>query len=197
MHRRHLLLGAGALTLAFALPAQAANPAEDFVANNIQAGFNILNDRSAGAAERRQRFADFLLGLTDVRRVAIFMLGRYAADAAPADLDAYIAAYQNYALSIYQSYFQLYAGQTLKVISSRERASGDFIVTTNMVGRGGAPLEVDFRVRTDGVKPLLVDVAVAGVWLALAQRDQFLATLAQNNGDIKALTAHLQAVSAR
>ena len=197
MHRRHLLLGAGALTLAFALPAQAANPAEDFVANNIQAGFNILNDRSAGAAERRQRFADFLLGLTDVRRVAIFMLGRYAADAAPADLDAYIAAYQNYALSIYQSYFQLYAGQTLKVISSRERASGDFIVTTNVVGRGGAPLEVDFRVRTDGVKPLLVDVAVAGVWLALAQRDQFLATLAQNNGDIKALTAHLQAVSAR
>jgi len=197
MHRRHLLLGAGALTVAFALPAQAANPAEDFVANNIQAGFNILNDRSAGAAERRQRFADFLLGLTDVRRVAIFMLGRYAADAAPADLDAYIAAYQNYALSIYQSYFQLYAGQTLKVISSRERASGDFIVTTNMVGRGGAPLEVDFRVRTDGAKPLLVDVAVAGVWLALAQRDQFLATLAQNNGDIKALTAHLQAVSAR
>jgi len=197
MHRRHLLLGAGALTLAFALPAQAANPAEDFVANNIQAGFNILNDRSAGAAERRQRFADFLLGLTDVRRVAIFMLGRYAADAAPADLDAYIAAYQNYALSIYQSYFQLYAGQTLKVISSRERASGDFVVTTNMVGRGGAPLEVDFRVRTDGAKPLLVDVAVAGVWLALAQRDQFLATLAQNNGDIKALTAHLQAVSAR
>jgi len=197
MHRRHLLLGAGALTVAFALPAQAANPAEDFVANNIQAGFNILNDRSAGAAERRQRFADFLLGLTDVRRVAIFMLGRYAADAAPADLDAYIAAYQNYALSIYQSYFQLYAGQTLKVISSRERASGDFVVTTNMVGRGGAPLEVDFRVRTDGAKPLLVDVAVAGVWLALAQRDQFLATLAQNNGDIKALTAHLQAVSAR
>jgi phospholipid transport system substrate-binding protein len=197
MHRRHLLLGAGALTLAFALPAQAANPAEDFVANNIQAGFNILNDRSAGAAERRQRFADFLLGLTDVRRVAIFMLGRYAADAAPADLDAYIAAYQNYALSIYQSYFQLYAGQTLKVISSRERAAGDFIVTTNMVGQGNAPLEVDFRVRTDGVKPLLVDVAVAGVWLALAQRDQFLATLAQNNGDIKALTAHLQAVSAR
>jgi len=70
-------------------------------------------------------------------------------------------------------------------------------VTTNMVGRGGAPLEVDFRVRTDGVKPLLVDVAVAGVWLALAQRDQFLATLAQNNGDIKVLTAHLQALPTR
>jgi len=199
MHRRAVLLSASALgfCLAAAPAAWAANPAEDFVATNIQAGFNILNDGSTAPAERRQRFADFLLGLTDVRRVAIFSLGRYATGAEPADLDAYIAAYQQYAMSIYQNYFQLYAGQTLKVISSRERAAGDFIVTTNMVGQGNAPLEVDFRVRTDGAKPLLVDVGVAGVWLALAQRDQFLATLAQNNGDIKALTAHLQAVSAR
>jgi phospholipid transport system substrate-binding protein len=129
--------------------------------------------------------------------VAIFSLGRYATGAEPADLDAYIAAYQQYAMSIYQNYFQLYAGQTLKVISSRERAAGDFIVTTNMVGQGNASLEVDFRVRTDGAKPLLVDVGVAGVWLALAQRDQFLATLAQNNGDIKALSAHLRALQTR
>jgi ABC-type transporter MlaC component len=35
-------------------------------------------------------------------------------------------------------------------------------------------------------------LSVAGVWLALAQRDQFLAVLAQNNGDIKALSAHLR-----
>ena len=197
MHRRHILLGAGALSLAFTCPAWAVNPAEDFVATNIQAGFNILNDNSLAPAERRERFANFLLGLTDVRRVAIFLLGRYATGAAPADLDAYVAAYQNYVMSIYQSYFQLYAGQTLKVISSRERAPGDFIVTTNMAGQSNGPLEIDFRVRTDGAKPLLVDVAVAGVWLALAQRDQFLATLAQNNGDIKVLTAHLQAVQAR
>jgi len=31
----------------------------------------------------------------------------------------------------------------------------------------------------------------------LAQRDQFLAVLAQNKGDIKALTAHLQAAQTR
>jgi ABC-type transporter MlaC component len=47
-------------------------------------------------------------------------------------------------------------------------------------------------VRTDGEKPLLVDVAVAGVWLSLAQRDQIQAVLARNNGDIKALIAHLR-----
>jgi phospholipid transport system substrate-binding protein len=199
MHRRYLLLGAGALTFAssFTSAAWAANVAEDFVSGNIQAGFDILNDRAASPDQRRERFATFLLGLTDVKRVALFMLGRYAADAPQADLDAYVAAYQDYATAVYQSYFSLYSGQSLRVMSSRERAPGDFIVTTNMAGQSSTPLEIDFRVRTDGAKPVLVDLGVAGIWLALAQRDEFLSVVAQNNGDIKALTTHLRAARQR
>jgi len=192
MHRRDLLLGAGALTLWF-VPlgtAWAANAAEDFVSGNIRAGFDILNDRAADPGQRRERFAAFLLGLTDIKRTALFMLGRYAQSAPQTEIDDYVAVYQNYAMAIYQTYFALYSGQSLRVISSRERAPGDFIVTTNMVGQ--QPMEIEFRIRTDGEKPLLVDVGVAGIWLALAQRDEFLSVIAQNNGDIKALTAHLR-----
>lgn len=196
MQRRTVLLGAGALGVAlvpvFARPALAANAAEDFVRDNIQTGFDILNDRDAAPSARRDRFASFLLGLTDVKRVALFMLGNYAANASQADLDAYVAAYQGYVLSTYQAYFQLYAGQTLRVISSRERAPGDFVVVTNMVGQSSPAMEIDFRVRADAAKPLLLDVAVAGVWLALAQRDQIQAVLAQNGGDFKALIAELR-----
>jgi phospholipid transport system substrate-binding protein len=201
MNRRHLLLSAGALSISFAPPfisgAMAAGPAEDFVSGNIQAGFDILNDKTLSAAQRRDHFASFLTGLTDMKRVALFLLGRYAASASQTDLDAYFAAYQDYVLSVYQSYFSRYAGQSLHVIASRERAPADYVVTTNMVGGSSAPLEIDFRVRTDGSKPVLVDLGVGGVWLALAQRDQFLAVLSQNNGDIKALTAHLRAAQTR
>ena len=200
MHRRNLLLGAGALPLLFAASAQtafAADPAQDFISGNIQTGFDILNDRSLGAAERSRRFASFFLGLTDLRRVAVFLLGQYAAQAAPADIDAYVAAYQDYVLSVYQSYFGRYAGQSLRVKSSRERAPADYIVSTEMVGGASQPMQIDFRVRTDGAKPVLVDFAVEGVWLALAQRDQFTSVLAQNHGDVKALTAHLVALQQR
>jgi ABC-type transporter MlaC component len=205
MNRRHLLLSAGALAVPFAssfVPpfvsvAWAANAAENFISGNVQAGFDILNDPGASPAQRRERFASFVLGLTDVKRVALFLLGRYATGAPQADLDGYVSVYQDYVLSLYQSYFSLYAGQNLRVMSSRERAPNDFVVTTNMVGANNTPLEIDFRVRTDGAKPVLVDLGVAGVWLALAQRDQFLAVLAQNNGDIKALTAHLRSAQTR
>jgi len=192
MHRRTLLLMAGAVLLplpAFADPAAAQN----FVATNIQQGFAILNDKTLSVSERRARFADFLLGITDERRVALFLLGAAASSTAPADIDAYLAAYHDYVLSVYRTYFALYSGESLKVISARERAADDTIVVTNVVG-GSTPLEIDFRVRTDGGKPVLVDVAVAGVWLIIAQRDQFRAVLAASNNDVKALTAHLKSI---
>ena len=197
MNRRSVLLGAGALSVSLPSAAWCADPAETFISGNIQTGFDILNDTRASAAERHERFAAFLLGLMDIKRVALFLLGRYGAGASPADLDAYFAAYQDYVLSVYQTYFARYAGQTLHVLASRERAPGDYVVTTNLVRGGTAPIEVDFRVRTDGAKPALTDLSVEGVWLALALRDQFLAVLAQNNGDIKALIAHLRAVQTR
>src|ERR1700759_3661893 len=105
MLRRSFLLTAGALVSVSAIPAFAANAAEDFVSANIQAGFDILNDKALNAAERKTRFASFLLGLTDVKRVALFLLGKYAATTSPADIDAYISAYQDYVLAVYQSYF--------------------------------------------------------------------------------------------
>ena len=196
MNRRNILLGAGALAVCFSSPAWAVNPAEAFVSGNIQAGFDILNDPSASAVQRRDRFAAFLLGLTDVRRVALFMLGRYADGASQADLDAYVAAYQDHVQAVYQSYFARYAGQSLHVTSSRERAPGDYVVAANLTGNGTAPTEVDFRVRTDGPRPLLLDIGVAGVWLAPAQQAEFLSVLSQNNGDIKVLSAHLRVAQA-
>lgn len=192
MHRRQFLLAIPGGAVGFCVsPAWAADPAETFVTTNIQQGFDILNDSAASLPQRRERFASFVIGLTDVRRVALFLLGRYATGAAPADIDAYVAAYQDYVLAVYQSYFAQYAGQSLRVIESRERAANDYVVRTMITGDKTAPMEIDFRVRTDGAKPVLVDMGVAGIWLALAQRDQFTAVLGQNNGDIKALIAHL------
>jgi ABC-type transporter MlaC component len=58
---------------------------------------------------------------------------------------------------------------------------------------GSAILPVDFRVRTDGPKPVIIDIGIAGVWLAVTQRDDFAAVLARNNNDVAGLTAYLSA----
>lgn len=185
-----------AASLLLVMPAMAAaNPAEDFVQDNIHKGLELLNNKQLAADQRRAQFETFLLGLTDMKRIADFTLGQYRRSASPADLAAFEGAFQNYAVAVYQSYFAKYAGQTLKVTGSQTRAPDDFIVATQLIDPNDKsdqqPLEVDFRVRTDSGKPVVVDFSVAGIWLALEERDQFTAFLGQNNGNIHTLNSHL------
>jgi phospholipid transport system substrate-binding protein len=171
----------------------AANPAESFVDDNIHKGLEILRDKKLSSIQRRDQFETLLLGLVDVRRIALFTLGQYRRSAPPEDVEAFINAFKNYAAAAYQSYFAKYTNQTLKVTGSTERAPTDFIVQTLLVDPNSSqpPAEVDFRVRTDTGKPVLVDVAYQGIWLSLEQRDQFVAFLGQNNGNVRTLIAHL------
>jgi phospholipid transport system substrate-binding protein len=191
-----LLLGLAFAGLGLAnLPARAANVAEDYVQDNIHKGLDILNNHALSTEQRRGQFESFLLGLTDMPRIADFTLGQYRRTASPADLAAFDAAFQSYAVAVYQSYFEKYKGQTLKVIGSDTLAADDFRVKTQLIDpndhSGQPPLEVDFRVRTNTGKTVVTDFAVAGIWLALEERDQFTSFLGQNGGNIQTLNTHL------
>ena len=174
-------------------PAAAATPAETFVNDNIQKGLLILRDNKLTVVQRRDQFKALLIGLVDTRRVALYTLGQYRNGAAPADIDAFAAAFQDYASAAYQTYFSKYTNQTLKVTGSTQRNPTDFVVHSQLISPGSSqqPAPVDFRVRTDQGKPVLVDVAYEGVWLSLAQRDQFVNFLGQHNGNIRTLISHL------
>ena len=130
-----------------------------------------------------------------MKRIADFTLGQYRRGASPADLAAFDAAFQSYAVANYQYYFERYKGQTLKVTGSQERAPDDFIVDTQLIDpndhSGQPPLTVEFRVETNTGKPVVIDFAVAGIWLALEERDQFTSFLGQNGGNVAVLNSHL------
>lgn len=192
LFRRAVMVAALAFMTTLAAPAAQATPAEDLIANNIHTGLEILNNGQLSREQRRVQFEDFLLGVTDMKRVALFTLGDYGAKASAADRDAFIVSFRRYAIAVYQSYLTKYAGQTLRVTGSHANAPGDDIVATTLADPSRPrPLEVDFRVRSDGPKPVIVDFSVAGIWLALTERDEFTSFLKRNGGDIQALTAHL------
>ena len=191
--RRALLLAALLSPVLAAGPAAAASVAESFVGENISKGLDILRDKKLSTTQRRDQFETLLLGLVDVRRIGLFTLGQYRRTAPPEDVEAFLNAFKNYATAAYQSYFARYTNQTLKVTGSTQRTPTDFIVQTQLIDPNSSqqPAEVDFRVRTDTGKPVLVDVAYQGIWLSLEERDQFVAFLGQNNGNVRTLIAHL------
>ena len=183
--------------------AQSAAGAEEYVRANVQRGLTILNDRNLPDTQRRAQFRDFLTTLTDIRRIAIFTLGAARRTASPQQIDAFVNAFRNYAVAVYESRLKAYAGQSLRVTGGTEHGPGDYIIRTVLVdptGRAeqqGEPIEVDFRV--DGVPGhyVVIDAAIAGVWLAIEERDQFTAFLEENNGNLNALITHLDALTNR
>lgn len=197
---RRTVLAAGLMCLALcaggAAAASAPPPAEAYVQANVQIGLALLNNHTESTDQKREHFEHFILGLTDMKRIANFTLGQYKRTATPQEQEAFAAAFQNYAVAVYQSYFAKYSGQTLRVTGSQQRAPGDTIVTTQLIDpndkSGQQPLEVDFRVLSDAGRLVVIDFSVAGIWLALEERDQFSAFLGQNNGSIPTLISHLR-----
>src|SRR6266700_3201060 len=178
--------------------AAAASPAESFVQQNIDKGYAILN-ASLSDEQRRAQFRTFMLGLTDTRRIGMFTLGQYANGASKADLDKFTDAFIDYAVAVYESRLSKYKGQTLKVTGSSERAADDVVVNADVVNpnsSNGQPFKVGFRVRkTSDGRPIITDMQVEGVWLALSQRSDFTGFLQQHGGSLAALTdnLHMQA----
>lgn len=201
----HLSFAIAAAMLAILLNVEEAcaqTPAETFVEQNIQRGLQILNNHSISETQRREQFRDFLTGLTDIRRIALFTLGAARRTAAPQQIDAFVDAFRDYAVAVYESRLGQYAGQTLRVTGSTPVGSGDEVVSTILVDPSGKtagqePVKVDFRVLSDNGRFVVIDVSIVGVWLALEERDQFTAFLQQNNGDIGALTHHLDELTAK
>ena len=207
MYWNRLGMGAIIMLLAFVAPVMAEaslppNSAETFVQTSVDKGLAILSNHRIPDDARRQQFRDFLINLTDIKRIAMFTLGNAKRTATPDQVNTFIDAFRDYAVAVYESRLNQYAGQSLKVTGATERAPGDFVVTTVLVdplgqAKNQEPIEVDFRVLNDKGHFVVIDASVVGVWLAIEERDQFTSFLAQNNDSVPALVSHLKELTAK
>jgi phospholipid transport system substrate-binding protein len=181
------------VTLATFFPvsrARAADEAEAFVRSTIDKSYAILN---RDASNRQAEFRALLLSIVDTRRIALFTLGPYARGQSQPDLDAFVAAFTDYLAAVYERGLDVYRGKTLEVIGSTERAPGDLIVNVVVDGQEASKTHIDFRVRRQpGGANVVTDLRVEGIWLALSEREEFIAYLQQHQGSIAELSSELQ-----
>ena len=196
-----LSIGAGLLLAAGAFGADVAHAAdaigaEAFVRQNIDRGYAILNNASLPDEQRRAQFRQFMLTLTDTRRIGLFTLGPYVNRASKDEIEQFVQAFTDYAVAVYETRLGKYKGQTLKVTGSQSRAADDVIVTADVVNPAepnGPVYKASFRVRKDaGAKLIVTDLQIEGIWLALSQRSDFTGFLQQHNGRIADLIADLK-----
>jgi phospholipid transport system substrate-binding protein len=192
---------AGYCTLLVAPNARATPATEAFIQENFDKGYVILNSTSLSHVQQREQFRALLLELAASRRIALFTLGPYAASAAPADTDAFVKAFTNYSVAVYEKGLSQYGGQALKVTGSTDRSADDSVVQADLLSpnkSNGPMMRVAFRVRRDDAgAPTVTDIQIEGVSLAMTERDDFSAYMQQHRGSVPELSKHLNAMSQR
>jgi len=166
--------------------------ASDFITRLAERAIEGLTDKNLPLAERTQRFRQLLTEGFDVPQIGRFVLGRYWRVATEEERAEYLKLFEDYIVHNYATRFGEYAGENLKIGAASRTNDGDVIVFSELLRPSGAPVKVDWKLRTDGSAFKITDVAVEGVSMTITQRDDFSASIQRSGGRVEGLLTMLR-----
>jgi phospholipid transport system substrate-binding protein len=171
--------------------------AETFIQQMSDQGYQILNHKDLNATGKAEAFRGLVRTSFDFRRIGMFALAKHRRQASREDVVTFLRVFENYAINIYQARLGEYSGERLKVSGSmirKETAKGREVIVKSKISfsDGSVPWDVNWRVYARDGKYQIVDVQVAGIWMALEQRSQFSSIILREKGSVAALTEILQ-----
>lgn len=195
---RKLALGFLVLTISSVAHGEGGDQAaETYIQQMSDQAYHILNHKDLDAAGRAEAFRGLVRTSFDFQRIGMFALAKHRRQASREDVVTFLRAFENYAINIYQSRLSEYSGERLKVTGSMIRKetvkAREVIVAAKIsFSDGSPPWDVNWRVYARDGKYQVVDVQVAGIWMALEQRSQFSSIIQREKGSVAALTEILQ-----
>ena len=171
-----LLLGRGAA-------AGGTQDAERFV--STLGDRTLVALRSSTDPERRFReLAGLLDQAVDVDLVGRLVLGRHWQAASEAQRQEYTRLFRDYFRDGLARRFSGYTGSERITVTGSREAGDDTLVGTRVTVAGrSAPVDVEWRVRREGDRFVVIDVVAAGVSLLVTNRSQFDALVAKGGMD--------------
>lgn len=159
--------------------------------------YNVLNREDLNEAQKAEVFRNLVKASFDFRRIGMFALAKHRRQASKDDVVHFLKVFEEYAINIYQSRLGEYSGERLRVKDSlvrRETSKAREIIVQSEVifADGSQPWPVNWRVFARDGRYQVVDVQVAGVWMAMEQRSQFSSIIVREKGSLAALTKILQ-----
>ena len=190
----------GALSLGLAQPAAADQAAETYVQNILDEAEPHLqsNDQATVLAAVDRLVEEYV----DMRRVGRFVLGRAARQMTDEQAAEYYPLFKDYAKSVYRNTLENYAGQTIVVTGSVDRAAYDIIVNSKIAnpkpGDAFADAVIHWRIYRDKEgKMSIFDAGANEIWLAIEQQEQFTSIIANNGGGVKGMDALIAEMKSR
>ncbi len=192
------IAASGAMAFGLAAPAAADQAAEDFVQNILdEAAPKLQSGDQATMIAAVEALVDEYV---DMRRVGRFVLGKYARQMTDAQAAEYYPLFRQYATMVYRNTLENYAGQSIVVTGSVDRAAYDIVVNSKIAnpepGDAFADAVIHWRVYRDKEGAMSIfDAGANEIWLAIEQQEQFTSIIANNGGGeagINALIADMR-----
>lgn len=180
------------LLVASAPPALALNEAEakTFVQTVVDRVITLI-EANQTTAERRSEFRSVLTEVAAMPQIGKFAAGRSWRQMNESQQGRYESVFVDYIATIYARRFEEYSGETLSVISARDSGAGVFVVKSEVMRQGAQPILIEWVVSERSGAVRIDDIQIEGVSLAITQREEFAAMIAQKSDNIDAFLSEL------
>ncbi len=185
MTRRRLLQGAIVLGLGLGsghAGYAATTPEQDAKALVTRLVEQILQaiDADGDGSNQERRMMAVIESETNLNLLARMTLGRYWRQATAQQRKTFAGVFRRYLLQSFTSRLRRYAGASLGTVHDRftitatkKAGKNDVVVRSLIKPPSGAPLEVDWRLRSRDDRFYIIDLVVEGVSLLITQRSEF------------------------
>ena len=187
--RRELGGVALAALFAFAAPAAANTPAEEYVTSIADDVMDLANKGKKGPA-LKAKFAALLNRYINLKGIADYALGPYAKQLPANKRNEFYTLVSNYAAALFVYYVEDFRGSKLQIMSTTKQ--GKFTVIQSAITGGGGREQVRWRLSPSGGSFRVSDVNIKGVWLTISMKDRFSKVLKASKGDFEPLFAELR-----
>jgi phospholipid transport system substrate-binding protein len=179
----------GAVTLAKPPSAVAQGDPVAFINTLGVQAIQVLGP-SVQAPARVQRFRELFGADFDVPGIGQFVLGRYWRVATPDQQQQFLGLLKEYLAQAYAGRLAEYGGEPFHALSAHPEGD-QTVVNSEIIRKDGGKIRVDwYLVDKGGWK--ITDAKVAGVSMAITQRDEFASVIQQGGGQVSFLIDRLR-----
>ena len=188
------------LALLFVAPAARADGHLDasvtFINSLSDRAITTLTDSEITADERRSQFRNLFREGFAVDGIARFALGRYWRNASKQEREEYLVLFEDVIVTTWADRFSLYSGQSFEVRGATNEPSNGpekvALVSSQFFTSPTSPVQIKWRVASQGDVIKIVDVKVEGISMANTQRDEFNSVIRNNGRKLSSLLERLR-----
>ena len=166
---------------------------EVFIQSTVNRASQILS-KNISKQEKINELKILAEEIVDIRGIGFYSLGSARKDLNDSQKKIYFDLFEGYFLKSFSSRLSEYTNPKIEVKSKKILNKNYTIVNSVLISTPDRPeVQIDWRIYTKNPdNPLIRDLIIEGLSLAVAQKAEFTSILNSNDGDIKSLFKTLE-----